>query len=183
MATKILLVGDSLSSGYGLEGAGWVELSNRQFVENDLDIQIINDSISGDTTAGGLARIVDGIDRIEPDWVVIGLGGNDGLRGVAPKVVEENLRRMIDITRSHGAEPMLLGIRVPPNYGRAYSEQFEQVFVNVSADTGTPLLPFFIGPLALDLAYMQWDNIHPNDAAQPLIRDRVVPFLLAVLSG
>lgn len=180
-ATTILLIGDSLSAGYGLQGAGWVELANRQFSEEGLDIRIVNDSISGDTTAGGLARIGDGIGRIGPDWVLIELGGNDGLRGVLPSVIENNLRRMVDISVSRGARAMLLGIRIPPNYGKAYTERFERVFENVSSDTGIPLLPFFVGELVLDPDYMQPDMIHPNDAAQPLIRDRVVRFLKSAL--
>ncbi len=182
-ATNVLLIGDSLSSGYGLDGPGWVELANQQLAENGTGIRIVNDSISGDTTAGGLARLMDGIRRIAPDWVLIELGGNDGLRGISPSVIEHNLRRMVEMATAHGVRPILLGIRIPPNYGRSYTERFEQVYVQVSQDTGTPLLPFFIGELALDPSYMQPDNIHPNDRAQPLIRDRVMPFLLSVLGG
>ncbi len=182
-ATKILLIGDSLSSGYGLEGPGWVELANRQLAERKIDMQIVNDSISGDTTAGGVARIMDGIDRVAPDWILIELGGNDGLRGLPLEIIKQNIRKMVDISRRHGVRPLLLGIRIPPNYGKAYTEQFAQIYVDVSRDTATPLLPFFIGNLALDPFYMQPDNIHPNDRAQPLIRDRVVPFLLSALEG
>lgn len=181
-ATTVLLLGDSLSSGYGLDGAGWVEMANRQLAEKGAGIRIVNDSISGDTTAGGLARIEDGIGRTDPDWVMIELGGNDGLRGVRPSVIEDNLRRMVEISESRGIRAMLLGIRIPPNYGKIYTERFAQVFENVSADKGIPLLPFFIGELALDPGYMQPDMIHPNDAAQPLIRDRVVAFLVSVLN-
>ena len=181
-ATTVLLLGDSLSSGYGLDGAGWVEMANRRLAEEGAGIRIVNDSISGDTTAGGLARIEDGIGRTDPDWVLIELGGNDGLRGVRPSVIEDNLRRMVEISESRGIRAMLLGIRIPPNYGKTYTERFAQVFENVSADKGVPLLPFFIGELALDPGYMQPDMIHPNDAAQPLIRDRVVAFLVSVLN-
>jgi len=181
MTTKILLVGDSLSSGYGLAGPGWVELANQQFAREGHDIHIVNDSITGDTTAGGLARLADGILRTAPDWVLIELGGNDGLRGIRPQVMEDNLRQMVEIATSRGIRAMLLGMRIPPNYGAAYTTQFERVYENVSADTGAPLLPFFIGELALDAEYMQPDMIHPNDAAQPLIRDRVAPFLLSAL--
>ncbi len=182
VATTVLLLGDSLSSGYGLERTGWVEMANRRFAEEGAGIRIVNDSISGDTTAGGLARIEDGIGRTDPDWVMIELGGNDGLRGVRPSVIEHNLRRMVEIAESRGIRAILLGILIPPNYGRAYTERFEQVFENVSSDKGIPLLPFFIGELALDPGYMQPDMIHPNDAAQPLIRDRVMEFLMSVLN-
>ncbi len=183
MTTKILLIGDSLSAGYGLEGPGWVELANRQFARQGHDIHIVNDSISGDTTAGGLARIADGILRTAPDWALIELGGNDGLRGIDPRVIEDNLRQMVEVAVSRGVRVMLLGMRIPPNYGADYTARFERVYENVSADTGVPLLPFFIGELALDPEYMQPDRIHPNDAAQPLIRDRVTPFLLSALGG
>ncbi len=183
MTTKILLIGDSLSAGYGLEGPGWVELVNQQFARGGHGIHIVNDSISGDTTAGGLARIADGILRTAPDWVLIELGGNDGLRGIRPRVIEDHLRQMVEIAASRGVRAMLLGIRIPPNYGEAYTTRFERAYENVSADTGVPLLPFFIGELALDPEYMQPDMIHPNDAAQSLIRDRVAPFLLSALGG
>ena len=182
VAMKILLIGDSLSAGYGLEGPGWVELANQQLTERNLDIRIVNDSISGDTTAGGVARIADSIQRTKPDRVLIELGGNDGLRGIHPAVIERNIRRMVEISLANDAPPLLLGMRIPPNYGRIYTEQFEQIYVDISRDTGIPLLPFFIGNLALDPSYMQPDNIHPNDRAQPLIRDRVLPFLLAALN-
>ncbi len=181
MATKILLLGDSLSSGYGLAGPGWAELVNRQFAREGRDIHIVNDSISGDTTAGGLARIADGILRTDPSWVLIELGGNDGLRGIAPRVIEDNLRRMIEVAVSHGVRAMLLGMLIPPNYGADYTTRFAQVYENLSVQTGTPLLAFFTGRLVLDPHYMQPDMVHPNDAAQALIRDRVAPFLLSAL--
>ena len=179
--TTILLVGDSLSSGYGLSGPGWVDLANEELAEQGHDIEIINDSISGDTTAGGLARIRDGIARTEPHYVLIELGGNDGLRGVRPSVIENNLTAMVEAANDSGAESMLLGMRIPPNYGKAYTERFADVYERVSENLGVPLLPFFIGELALDPAFMQSDMIHPNDAAQPLISDRVVPFILSAL--
>lgn len=182
VAATILLIGDSLSSGYGLRGDTWVEQANQWFSEQGHDINIVNDSISGDTTAGGLARIEDGLSRVEPDWVMIELGGNDGLRGVMPDVIAANLSGMISAARDSGAQTLLLGIRIPPNYGKAYTDRFEQVFVDVAAQTDTPLLPFFVGDLMLDPAYMQDDMIHPNDAAQPQIRDRVLPFLLDALA-
>lgn len=183
MATKILLLGDSLSSGYGLTGPGWAELVNRQFASQGRDVHIVNDSISGDTTAGGLARIADGILRTSPDWVLIELGGNDGLRGIAPRVIEDNLRRMVEVAVSHDARVMLLGMLIPPNYGVDYTTRFARVYENVSVQTGAPLLPFFTGRLALDTYYMQPDMVHPNDAAQALIRDRVAPFLLSNLGN
>ncbi len=180
-STSILLVGDSLSSGFGLNGPVWVDLANEAFTDRGQNIEIINDSISGDTTAGGLARIRDGIQRTGPDWVLIELGGNDGLRGVRPSEIERNISAMVEAANESGARAMLLGIRIPPNYGKAYTERFAGVYERIAENFGIPMLPFFIGELALDPAFMQSDMIHPNDAAQPLIRDRVVPFILSAL--
>ena len=125
---RILVIGDSLSSGYGLQGSGWVELLNSELMKAGKRITLVNDSISGDTTAGGVARISNSIERTKPDWVMIELGGNDGLRGLPPKVIEENLMHMVEIAERAGTKAMLLGIRIPPNYGRSYTEKFEQVF-------------------------------------------------------
>lgn len=179
--TTILLIGDSLSSGYGLQGPVWVEQANQVLANQGHAVTIINDSISGDTTAGGVARIKDGIDRIQPDWIIIELGGNDGLRGIPPGTIEDNLMKMVNIADANGVQTMLLGIRIPPNYGKSYTELFEQTFKSVSATTGSPLLPFFIGEIGGDPQLNQADMIHPNDQAQPIIRDRVLPFIKSVL--
>lgn len=179
--TTILLIGDSLSSGYGLSGPGWVEQVNQQFAEQGHAVTVVNDSISGDTTAGGVARIQDGIDRIDPDWVLIELGGNDGLRGLSPAEIESNLNRMVDIARQNQVRAMLLGIRIPPNYGKNYTEKFEQTFVSVAEQWDVPLLAHFIGEVGGDPRLNQADMIHPNDIAQPIIRDRVLPFIMDAL--
>lgn len=180
-ATRILLIGDSLSSGYGLSGAGWVEQTNQSLAAQGHDVEIINDSISGDTTAGGVARIEDSIKRTNPDWVMIELGGNDGLRGLSPKVIEGNLQKMVDIAATHDVKAMLLGIRMPPNYGKTYTDLFENTFVKVATNNALPLLPFFIGKVGGDPALNQPDRIHPNDQAQTIIRDRVLPFVVETL--
>jgi len=180
-ATRILLIGDSLSSGYGLSGPGWVEQTNRSLAAQGHDVEIINDSISGDTTAGGVARIEDSIKRTNPDWVMIELGGNDGLRGLSPKVIEGNLQKMVDIAASYDVKAMLLGIRMPPNYGKTYTDLFENTFATVAKNNGLPLLPFFIGRVGGDPALNQADRIHPNDQAQTIIRDRVLPFVVETL--
>ncbi len=181
--TTILLIGDSLSSGYGLIGPGWVEQANEVLASQGDNIEIINDSISGDTSAGGVSRIRDGIVRTNPDWVIIELGGNDGLRGLPPKIIETNLKKMINITSEYGVKVMLLGIRIPPNYGKTYSKRFEQAFVEAAESTETPLLPFFIGEVGGDPALNQEDMIHPNDRAQPMIRDQVLKFVQLVLKN
>ena len=177
----LLLIGDSLSSGYGLQGPGWVAQTNQSLAEQGYQVNIVNDSISGDTTAGGVARIRDGIDRIKPDWVILELGGNDGLRGLSPREIESNLSKMVSIANESGVKAMLLGIQIPPNYGKTYTERFAKAFENVSEATQSPLLPYFIGSVAGDPGFNQADMIHPNDLAQPLIRDRVLPFIKSVL--
>ncbi len=179
---RVLIVGDSLSAGYGLKSPVWVDLANAAFSAAGKKITIINDSISGDTTAGGVARIRGSIERADPDWIMIQLGGNDGLRGLSPKTIEENLLKMVQTSQQAGVKTMLLGIRIPPNYGSSYTRKFEQVFVNVAEKTDTPLFPFFIGRVGGDPALVQADQIHPNDDAQPIIRDLVLDFMVSVLS-
>lgn len=176
-ATRVLVIGDSLSAGYGLNGPGWVELAGQQLATENHDVVLLNDSISGDTTAGGVARIKDDIDRLSPDWIVIELGGNDGLRGVSPKEIIANLQKMINIASADNVQVMLLGILIPPNYGKVYTEAFANTFVTVAERNNVPLLPFFIGEVGSNPALFQEDGIHPNDQAQPVIRDNVVPFL------
>ena len=179
-ATRLLLIGDSLSGGYGLSGPGWVEQIN---LAQNGKISIINDSITGDTTAGGVARIREGIEKYRPDWVMIQMGGNDGLRALPPKQIKRNLRKMVDIAAEYGIPAMILGIRIPPNYGQVYTEQFAGTFEQVAEETGAPLLPYFIGEVGGDPDLNLNDGVHPNDAAQPIIRDRVLGFILSVLDS
>ena len=176
--TTVLIVGDSLSSGYGLEsGSGWVSLLQQQLADSGSGIFLINDSISGDTTAGGLARIKDGMERHQPDAVIIELGGNDGLRGMSPKSMEGNLTAIIGIARQYGAKPMLIGVKMPPNYGRAYTTAFENAYKKVSEETNTPLMENIVHDIGDNPALMQEDGIHPNETAQPMMRDMVWAFL------
>ena len=173
-AKKLLVVGDSLSSGYGLrDGEGWVAL----LAQNLRGVEIINDSISGDTTAGGVARLPAVLRRVRPDWVIIELGGNDGLRGSSLGAMKKNLRGMIDAARAHGATPVLLGMRLPPNYGPRYTREFERVYAEVAEESGAALLPFFLRGLEDGLHWFQDDQIHPNAAAQPRIERNVREFL------
>ncbi len=176
--TTILVVGDSLSSGYGL-GAGqdWVELLAADLNRRGMNIEIVNDSISGDTTAGGVARLPSALRRIRPQWVIIELGGNDGLRGSSLSAMRENLLKMVRLTRQQGATPLLLGMRLPPNYGQKYTAEFERVYQRVATTTNTPLLPLFIAGFEGNLAYFQADRIHPNAQAQPVIAQNVRAFL------
>ncbi|MGR3914309.1 MAG: arylesterase [Gammaproteobacteria bacterium] len=171
---KLLIVGDSLSSGYGLPaGKGWVNLLAKRL----RDVDIVNDSISGDTTAGGAARLPAALRRARPDWVIIELGGNDGLRGGSLAAMKNNLRGMVDAVRAHGAKPVLFGMKLPPNYGLQYTRDFAQVYAQVAAESGAPLLPFFLRGLEDAPHLFQRDRIHPNAAAQPLIERNVREFL------
>lgn len=180
--TTILVVGDSLSAGYGLQsGEGWVELLARDLNHGDMNFNIVNDSISGDTTAGGGARLPSALRKIRPDWVIIELGGNDGLRGNSLEAMEQNLLNMVRVTRELGAKPVLLGMKLPPNYGEKYTKGFERVYQRVATTTGTPLLPFFLRGIEDKPALFQPDGIHPNAGAQAIIMQNVQEFLIKFL--
>ena len=180
--TTILVLGDSLSSGYGLDGGqSWVDVLARDFAARGLPVELVNDSISGDTTAGGAARLPDALRRIRPDWVLIELGGNDGLRGQSLTAMKLNLQRMVEAARAAGVRPALLGMRLPPNYGERYTRGFERVYREVAADAAVPLLPFFIRGIEDDLRLFLPDRIHPNAAAQPIIARTVGEFLRGLL--
>lgn len=177
----ILVVGDSLSSEHGLEsGQGWVLLMEREMTHRGRHVDVVNDSISGDTTAGGVARLPAALQRVQPDWVIIELGGNDGLRGNSLKAMEENLFEMVRLSHANGTKPILLGMRLPPNYGHKYTTGFEQTYQRVADATNTPLLPFFIGGIETDLKFFQADRIHPTAEAQPIIAQNVREFLSAL---
>ncbi len=176
--TTILILGDSLSSGYGLQPKErWTDLLMDQLAQSDEKITLVNDSISGDTTAGGLARIRQSLKRHDPDWVVIELGGNDGLRGMSLEAMHSNLQAMIGIVRDHRAMPFLIGVELPPNYGSVYTNDFKQVYSSVSESTETPLLANLSASVRGNPDLMQEDNIHPNAAAQPIVKHLVWEFL------
>lgn len=182
-AGVLLVVGDSLSAGYGIpQGKEWVHLLQRSLAQKQVPISVVNASISGDTTSGGLSRITPLLEREKPDWVLIELGGNDGLRGMSLQAMETNLQAMVEAVKQHGAEPLLAGIKIPPNYGNKYRNRFEQVFVTISERNGIPLLPFLLDGVGGVDALMQPDRIHPNSQAQPLIADNVWNFMQNVLS-
>ena len=174
---KLLIVGDSLSAGYGLqEGEGWVDLL-REELRREKNIRVANDSISGDTTAGGLARLPDALRRERPDWVIIELGANDGLRGQSVQVMADNLNAMLGLIRESRAQPILFGMQLPPNYGASYTEEFARAFAQVAARSNTPFLPFFLSGIEYDLGMFQADRLHPNAQAQPHIKNNVRRFL------
>lgn len=180
----VLVVGDSISAAYGLEEAdGWVHLAEQSLQEAGHDVQFVNASISGDTTAGGLRRLPDALQRFEPDLVVIELGGNDGLRGYQPATMQQNLEAMVDSARLAEAEVLIAGMMIPSNYGPAYTQMFSQAFVKAAENSGSELLPFLLEPIANDRKWFQSDGIHPTAEAQPLIRDHILPQLESFING
>ncbi|RUO27109.1 arylesterase [Aliidiomarina minuta] len=179
---SLLVLGDSLSAGYGIsEGDTWVAEIQRQWEQEQPDYQIINASISGDTTQGALNRLSSVIDRHQPDAVFIELGGNDGLRGFAIESIRNNLSEMIDYLHGRGIYVALSQIEIPPNMGRRYTSSFNAVFREVAENHEVTLVPFFMLEIAIDSDLMQSDGIHPNLDAQPVIAEIMEPELRQIL--
>jgi acyl-CoA thioesterase-1 len=178
----ILVLGDSLSAGYGIDTErGWVNLLRRRLAERDSAWRVVNRSISGDTTAGGLARLPPLLEQYRPAVVIIELGSNDGLRGLSFKQMRANLQAMIDASEAAGARVLLVGGRLPPNYGRAYTEAFQQSFRELAQANELLLVPFLLEGVAQDRSLMQADGYHPNAAAQPRLLENVWVVLEGVL--
>lgn len=177
-ARTLLVLGDSLSAEYGLaRGAGWVALLEQRLAERHPGWTVVNASISGETTSGGATRIAGLLDRHRPAAVVVELGGNDALRGLDLNATRGNLDRIVGASREAGAEVLLLGMQVPPNYGKAYTDAFAQVFQDVAKVHQAPLVPFFLDGVAEDMSLFQPDRIHPNAQAQPRMLENVWPAL------
>lgn len=151
----------------------WVHLLEIRLQQQGHAYQILNSSISGDTTQGGLARLPRLLDRYQPEIVIIELGGNDGLRGINPDVTRENMKRMILYSQEAGALVLLTGIRLPPNYGVAYLEQFESIYTDLANQHATLLVPFFMDGVVFQPQLLQADGIHPNEKGQPVLLDNV----------
>ena len=181
----VLVVGDSLSAEYGLtRGTGWVALLEARLAQKRLAARVVNASISGDTTSGGRSRLPQLLKLHRPAVVVLELGGNDALRGLPLNTSRDNLAQMARSATAAGAKVLVLGMQVPPNYGRQYSDQFFALFGNVAKAEGTALVPFMLkgvadGPQSAEM--FQKDRIHPNAEAQPLILDNVWPALEPLL--
>lgn len=181
-AQTLLVVGDSISAGLGLDTSqGWVSLLDKRLKDQGFDYQVVNASISGDTTAGGLARLPALLSEQKPKLVVIELGGNDGLRGMAPAQLQQNLSGMVERSQQAGAKVILLGMRLPPNYGQRYTDAFAKVFGSVASEHQIPLVPFFLEGVGGVQDMMQADGIHPAVAAQPKLLDNVWPTLKPLL--
>ena len=178
---RILIVGDSLSAEYGLaRGTGWVALLQKQLEQEKPGVQVINASISGDTTSGGRSRLPALLQRHKPTHVVIELGGNDALRGLPMSMTQGNLLDMTKQAQAAGAQVLLLGMQMPPNYGPEMARQFEAAYAQVAKSQKAALVPFFlkgIGDDAEPLKWFQSDRIHPNEAAQPRMLANVWPTL------
>jgi acyl-CoA thioesterase I len=182
-APAILVFGDSISAGYGLAHveSGWVEMLRAKLKSEGYGYQVVNASVSGETTAGGLARLPRALSVHHPQIVVIELGGNDGLRALPIAQMRSNLLQMTDLASAAGARVLLLGMRIPPNYGPEYTEQFHAVFAEVAQKNKVPSVPFLLEGIALTPDLVQADGIHPNEQGQPLLLANVWPALKPLL--
>ena len=180
--SSILVLGDSISAGYGMNvDDGWVNLMNQTLRQRELAYRMVNASISGETTMGGLKRLPDLLQEHAPSIVVIELGGNDGLRGYPTTKILDNLLTMTDLVKAAGAQPVIITMRIPPNYGPRYTRAFEQVFADAAEQSKATLVPFLFEELAVDAQMMQDDGIHPTAKAQPLLVEGFLPFLLDLM--
>ena len=180
----LLILGDSISAGYGIKEAdNWVTLLQKNYVARDLDIKIINSSISGDTTIGGLGRIKRDLSLFDPSHILIELGGNDALRGYPIDSIKKNLSTTIELIKKNGSLPILMQIRIPPNYGKRYVEAFETIYQELSIEQDIPLIEFMLQNIALNKDLMQFDGIHPNQKAQSLIAVEVQKSLAKIIEN
>ena len=171
---KLLILGDSISAGYGIkESQNWVHLFNNSTDAVKMNLHMINSSVSGDTTIGGLSRIKNDLNQYNPDYVLIELGGNDALRGYPLNKIKNNLIKIVDASLKAKAVPLIMQIKIPPNYGQRYVEVFENIYVEISNEKNIPLLTFLLENVALDQSLMQLDGIHPNEKAQPIIVEQI----------
>ena len=168
--STLLVTGDSLSAEYGIaRGSGWVALLASRLKQEGSPWEIMNASISGETTSGGLMRLPKLLAQKKPKLVIIELGANDALRGLSLVETEKNLRTMVELSKKSGAEVLLVGMRIPPNYGQEYTQQFAQLYVRIAKSQQVALLPFFLEGVAQRNELFQTDRIHPNEAAQPIL--------------
>jgi acyl-CoA thioesterase-1 len=178
----ILVFGDSLSAAYGIRPEqGWVALLTQRLQAQEYGYQIVNASVSGETSSGGLQRLPRALELHHPEIVILELGANDGLRGLPVTEMRENLGQMLQLAQAAGAHVLLLGLRIPPNYGPRYTEQFAGVFPQLATQYHVPLVPFLLEKVALDPAMKQEDGLHPNAAGEKPVLETVWPFLQPLL--
>jgi acyl-CoA thioesterase-1 len=180
----VLVLGDSLSAEYGLaRGAGWVALMENRLKNEHVDAAIVNASISGETTSGGRVRLPALLAQYHPALLLIELGANDGLRGLPVAAAETNLRAMVEMAHKAGARVLLVGMRMPPNYGRAYTDSFFAMYARVAKESKTALVPFMLEGVAQKPEWFQSDRLHPVAQAHPIILSNIYPALLPLLKG
>lgn len=183
-ARTILVLGDSISAGFGIPmQQGWVALLSKELQRNDAKTRVINASISGDTTQGGVSRLPELLAKHQPNLVIIELGGNDGLRGTPIQVITHNLTTLIQLSREAGSDILLAGMQIPPNYGRRYTQSFREIFPTLAQQHNTLLLPFILQKVVKKQGLMQADGIHPTAEAQPLILQSVLPEVMKWLEN
>jgi acyl-CoA thioesterase-1 len=182
LADTVLVVGDSISAAFGLDTRqGWVSLLEKRLAEQGFAYRVVNASISGDTSAGGAARLPRLLAEHQPNLVIIELGGNDGLRGLPPAQLQQNLAAMVDASRDSGAQVLLLGMLLPPNYGVRYTTAFAEVFSRLAEEQQIPLVPFFLEGVGGVPGMMQADGLHPTAQAQPVLLENLWPTLKPLL--
>ena len=181
-AKTILVLGDSISAGFGIEvQQGWVALLQNRLAAQHSPYVINNESISGDTSAGGLARTDDALHRHKPQIVLIELGANDGLRGLSPQAMKANLTEMVKRVEKAGAKVLLLAMKIPPNYGKRYIEMFYNIYPQLASELKVPYVPFILEDVALKPELMQADGLHPNALAQPMVAEKIWAYLVPML--
>ncbi len=179
---NILILGDSLSAGYGIDvDQSWATLLQQRLEEQGYEHRVVNASISGETTEGGATQIENAIDEFSPELIILALGGNDGLRGFPPSRIRENLRKIAVRAKDSGADVVLLGIRIPTNYGERYTKAFEAVYPAVAEELDILWIEFFMDGVALNDELLLEDRIHPNAKAQPILLDNAWPVIRATL--
>ncbi len=181
--SNLLIYGDSISAGYGMDKEKqWSEQLQKILIEEKIGLTIINKSLSGETTGGGLSRLEKIIDNSKPSYIFIELGGNDALRGYPPTKIKNNIQEMINLSIRKGVKVFLMQMRILPNYGKRYQTSFESIYKEVSEENNIPLIPFMLNDIALNKELMLDDGIHPNATAQPLIAEFLYTNLLPLMS-
>ena len=171
---KLLILGDSISAGFGIkESQNWTTLLKSSFSKEGKSLEIVNSSISGDTTSGGLSRINRDLNTYKPDFVLVELGGNDALRGYPISRIKQNLLKIVSIISDNQSIAIIMQIKIPPNYGKKYIEAFENIYSEVASETDAKLISFMLENVALKEDLMQPDGIHPNEKAQPVIAEQI----------
>ena len=177
-AKSLLILGDSISAGYGMsKEKQWSEVLKEKLNQEKISLKIINASVSGETTGGGLVRSDKLLQNNMPSYLLIELGGNDALRGYPPQTVKSNLLEIINLGKTYGSKSIIMQIRIPPNYGNRYRNEFESIYTEIAEETGSLYMPFMLNNIALEKNLMMADGIHPTEEAQPLIAEEIFNYL------